>query len=75
MMSCISLCISESVREACTGKLLQAWLQTFDRSVVELLQCLDVENCLELAEKMVKMLLKKVPPAELVQGMDMLNDK
>ncbi len=61
------------MRDACTSKLLQAWLRTFEGSIVELLQCLDVENCLELAEKTVLMLLKKVPPHELVGSMDMLN--
>ena len=70
------LCLySESVRDACASKLLQAWLRTFEGSIVEMLQCLDVESCLELAEKTVMCLLKKVPPKELVQSMDMLNDQ
>ena len=40
-----------------------------------MLQCLDVESCLDLAEKTVHGLLKKVPAKELVQSMDMLNDQ
>ncbi len=41
-----------------------------------MLQCLDVESCLDLAEKGVFCLLKKVPSKELVQSIsvDMLDD-
>ena len=66
---------SEFVREACASKLLQSWLRTFQGSSVELLQCLDVETCPEIAEKTVSSLLKKVPAKELVQSMDMLDDE
>ena len=66
---------SDPVKDSCSSKLLQAWLRTFDGSIVDMLQCLDVESCLDLAEKTVNCLLKKVPAKELVQSLDMLNDQ
>ena len=66
---------TESVKDSCASKLLQAWLRTFEGSIVDMLQCLDVESCLDLAEKTVNCLLKKVPARELVQSLDMLNDE
>ena len=69
------LSFTETVKDSCSSKLLQAWLRTFDGSIVDMLQCLDVESCLDLSEKTVNCLLKKVPAKELVQSLDMLNDK
>ena len=73
--SILCLFFTESVKESCSSKLLQAWLRTFEGSIVDMLQCLDVESCLELAEKTVNCLLKKVPAKELVQSLDILNEE
>ena len=67
---------SESVREACATKLLQAWLRIFDGNVLDLLRCLDVENSTDdTAELTLKVVFNKVPPAELVDNFDLLNEK
>ena len=66
----------ESVRDACATKLLQAWLRIFDGNVLDLLRCLDVENSTDdTAELTLKVVFNKVPPAELVDNFDLLNEK
>ena len=59
----------------CVNRLLQNWLRTFEGNILELLKCLDVENSLETAEKMLFMLFKKVPHHELIQNFDLLNEQ
>lgn len=65
----------ESVKAACSGKLLQAWLRTFGGNVLELLGSLDVENSTETCELVLKTLLKEAPLPEVVQKFDILDDK
>lgn len=66
---------SDSVKAACSGKLLQAWLRTFGGNVLELLGSLDVENSTETCELVLKTLLKEAPLPEVVQKFDILDDK
>ncbi|XP_062622300.1 condensin complex subunit 3-like [Saccostrea cucullata] len=66
---------SESVKAACSGKLLQTWLRTFGGNVLELLGSLDVENSTETCELVLKTLLKEAPLPEVVQKFDILDDK
>ena len=40
---------SESIRDVCAKELLNGWLESFDKDVVRLLNCLDVEGCTEVA--------------------------
>lgn len=65
----------DSVKAACSGKLLQAWLRTFGGNVLELLGSLDVENSTETCELVLKTLLKEAPLPEVVQKFDILDDK
>ncbi|XP_070541488.1 condensin complex subunit 3-like [Ptychodera flava] len=66
---------SEAVRNACSTKLLQAWLHSFEGNVIDLLDALDVENSSDVAEQALKSIFKSVPAAELVQNFDLLNDQ
>jgi len=66
---------AESVREACASRLLQAWLRTFNGSTLELLNCLDVENSVEVCQQMLGILFKKAPTADLVSGLDILSEE
>lgn len=67
--------IAELVKETCNNKLLQAWLRAFGGDVLTLLECLDVENSLDISQQALKAIFQKVPPTELVQNFDLLNDK
>ena len=49
---------NNSVKDACEGALLKAWLRTFDGSALNLMCMLDVENAEEDAEKVLMNLFK-----------------
>ena len=49
---------SDSIKELCTQELLGGWLKSFDRDAIQLLKCLDVEGCTEVADLAVKAVLK-----------------
>ena len=67
--------VAELVREACSSRLLQAWLRLFEGNILELLKALDVENCLETAEVALKAMFKKTPSNDLVENFDLLNEQ
>ncbi|XP_071792780.1 condensin complex subunit 3-like [Asterias amurensis] len=64
---------ADSVKDACAGKLLQAWLRIYDGNVLDLLGCLDVENSCKTAELALNVIFKKVQPQELVDNFDLLD--
>lgn len=66
---------TESVREACTSRLLQAWLRTFSGNALELLNCLDVENSAEICQQMLVILFKKASTADLASSLDVLSEE
>ena len=49
---------SESIKDLCAKELLGGWLKSFDRDVVKLLKCLDLEGCTEVAELALKAILQ-----------------
>ena len=49
---------SDSIKELSTQELLGGWLKSFDQDIIQLLKCLDVEGCTEVAELAVKAVLK-----------------
>ncbi|XP_071168942.1 condensin complex subunit 3-like [Mytilus edulis] len=65
----------ESVKEACSSKLLQAWLRTFGGNVLELLGALDVEYATGTCELVLNTLFKHTSTAELIKNFDILNEK
>ncbi|CAC5372304.1 YCG1 [Mytilus coruscus] len=65
----------ESVKEACSSKLLQAWLRTFGGNVLELLGALDVEYATDTCELVLNTLFKHTSTAELIKNFDILNEK
>ena len=48
---------SESIKDVCAKELLNGWLKSFDKDVVRLLKCLDVEGCTDVAELALKTVL------------------
>ena len=71
--SCHCFLLIDSVKDACAGKLLQAWLRIYDGNVLDLLGCLDVENSCKTAELALNVIFKKVQPQELVDNFDLLD--
>ena len=67
--------ILESVKEACSSKLLQAWLRTFGGNVLELLGALDVEYSTETCELVLNTLFKHSTTSELIKNFDILDEK
>ncbi|XP_038070751.1 condensin complex subunit 3-like isoform X1 [Patiria miniata] len=65
---------SDTVKDACSGKLLQAWLRIFDGNVLDLLACLDVENSCKTAELALDVVLRKAQSQELVDNFDLLDE-
>lgn len=51
---------SESIKDVCAKDLLSGWLESFDKDVIKLLKCLDVEGCTEVAELALKTILKGI---------------
>lgn len=49
---------SGSINDLCAKELLGAWLKSFDKDIIKLLKCLDVEGCTEVAELALKAILK-----------------
>ena len=62
------------VQDACSMHLLQAWLRTFEGNILELLNCLDVENSEETVEKTLVAMFKKAPVTELMDNFDVLDE-
>ena len=58
---------SDSIKELCTQELLGGWLKSFDRDVIQLLKCLDVEGCTEVADLAVKAILKGTDQCVCIQ--------
>jgi len=56
---------SESIKDLCAKELLGGWLKSFDRDVVKLLKCLDLEGCTEVAELALKAILQGLPKEDL----------
>ncbi|XP_068710176.1 condensin complex subunit 3-like [Montipora foliosa] len=63
---------SETINIICTKELLGNWLKSFDRDVIELLKCLDVEGCTEVAELALKAVLKELPVDDLQEYINLL---
>jgi hypothetical protein len=66
---------TESVKEACSGKMLQAWLRLFEGNILELLKALDVENSGETSELALKTLFQKTALPELISNFDLLTEE
>ncbi|XP_059844914.1 condensin complex subunit 3 [Hypanus sabinus] len=65
---------SDAVKEVVKKKLLQAWLRILDGNVLDLLHCLDVENCIDVAESALNALFSQSPLEELVNNCQNLNN-
>ncbi|CAH3143074.1 unnamed protein product [Porites lobata] len=63
---------SDSIKELCTQELLGGWLKSFDRDAIQLLKCLDVEGCTEVADLAVKAVLKGLPKEDLQMYINLL---
>ena len=59
---------SEAIKEVCAKELLDRWLNSFDRDFVNLLKCLDVEGCTEVAELALETFLKGIHTVPLSFG-------
>ena len=66
---------SAAVKEACTTRLLQAWLRNYQGNILELLKCLDVENALDASNQLLAALFQKSPSSELLENFDLLNQE
>ena len=73
--SILFLFFSEIVRDACTCRLLQAWLRMHEGNVLELLRCLDVENSVDTSKQALEAMLKMSTPKELVSNFDLLEEE
>ena len=69
------LFLAEIVKEACTSRLLQAWLKLFEGNILDLLKALDVEGCVPTAEAALSALFETSPNSELVANFDLLDEK
>ncbi|XP_074128473.1 condensin complex subunit 3 isoform X2 [Sminthopsis crassicaudata] len=58
---------SEAVKEVMQKKLLQSWLHFTEGDVLEFLHRLDVENCPEVADSVLKALFTTIPLSELME--------
>ncbi|XP_060066514.1 condensin complex subunit 3-like [Ylistrum balloti] len=65
---------ADSVKDACTAKLLQAWLRMLEGNALDLLSSLDVETSTETCELALYALFKPSPLRELVDKLDLLSD-
>lgn len=69
------LCISEIVKQACSGKLLQAWMRTFNGSILDLLKSLDVEDSTDVCARVLETVFKGKTSQEVIEGFNILNDR
>ncbi|XP_043827733.1 condensin complex subunit 3 [Dromiciops gliroides] len=58
---------SEAVKEVMQKKLLQAWLHFTEGDILQFLHRLDVENCPEVADSILKALFATIPLSELME--------
>ena len=66
---------SEMVKNACSGKLLQAWLRTFGGNVLDLLKSLDVEDSTDICSLVLETVFKTSTPQDLVEKFDILSER
>ena len=67
---------TDVVKEACYSKLLRTWLRTYGDSTIELLNCLDVENSLEVSQQLLTVLFQKTTSvSDLISDFKLLDDK
>ncbi|XP_074641099.1 condensin complex subunit 3-like [Tubulanus polymorphus] len=68
---------SDVVKEACASQLLQAWLRLYGGNILELLNCLDVEDAesMKTTELALQTMFKKSQSAQLVDDFDLLDEK
>ncbi|XP_032881961.1 condensin complex subunit 3 [Amblyraja radiata] len=65
---------SDAVKEVVRKKLLQAWLRMLDGNILDLLHCLDVENCVDEAESALNAMFAQSHLEELVDNCQKLNN-
>ncbi|XP_078266980.1 condensin complex subunit 3 [Rhinoraja longicauda] len=65
---------SDAVKEVVQKKLLQAWLCILDGNILDLLHCLDVENCVDVAESALNAMFAQSHLEELVDNCQNLNN-
>ncbi|XP_052249367.1 condensin complex subunit 3-like isoform X1 [Dreissena polymorpha] len=65
---------SEIVKQACAGKLLQAWMRTFNGSYLDLLKSLDVEDSTEICTMVLKTLFEASSVTDILERFDILNE-
>jgi len=63
------------VKQACSGKLLQAWVRTFNGSLLELLKSLDVEDSTDICSRVLETLYKAATTQDILERFDILNEK
>ncbi|WAR22450.1 CND3-like protein [Mya arenaria] len=65
---------SDLVRGACSGKLLQAWMRTFQGNFLDLLRSLDVEDSTDICLQVLDTLFKATTTHDLLERFDILNE-
>ncbi|XP_064631068.1 condensin complex subunit 3-like isoform X2 [Lineus longissimus] len=66
---------ADEVKQACTDKLLQAWLRQYGGNILDVLRGLDVEESAEVADQALKVMFSKCQQKQLVDELDLLNEK
>lgn len=65
---------AENVRQACSGKLLQTWLHTFNGDILQLLRSLDVEDSTDICSRVLEALFKAASVQDVIERFNILND-
>lgn len=67
--------ITDMVQQACSGKLLQAWMRTFGGNILELLKSLDVEDSTDVCSKVLETLFKVSTVQDMIVSFSILDDQ
>ena len=63
------------VKQACSNKLLQSWMRTFEGNILTLLKSLDVEDSTQICSTVLEFLFKGSSLADIVQDFKLLGEK
>ncbi|KAL4231186.1 hypothetical protein ACF0H5_008768 [Mactra antiquata] len=67
--------VKESVQQACSGKMLQAWMRALNGNVLRLLKSLDVEDSTDVCTNVLETLFKSSTVSEVIEKFDLLNEQ
>ncbi|XP_053406509.1 condensin complex subunit 3-like [Mercenaria mercenaria] len=66
---------SEMVRQACSSKLLQAWMRTVGGNIIDLLKSLDVEDSTDICSRVLETLFKAMSLKDMMASFNILDEK